>query len=359
MGSKGSQQKTEQTSTATSAPNAQAGALYGDILNQLQGYVQQNPNAPVYQGERVAQFTPDQLAAMGTVNQAQGAYQPYMQQAGQFAQQAGSAITPGQINAAMNPYQQQVIDATMAQMGQKNAQQMSSLKGTEAQQGAFGGSRAAVTEATLGGQQNMNMASTLAGLNNQNYTQAVAQAQANRAAAGTGAQLESGLGTQAMQLPMYGAQYQAQQGALQQKLAQQNLDVPYQNFLQQQAWTPQMLQFEAGLGTGVGSQMGGTSTNAGTTTTTPAQPNPWMQGLGLATSIAAMPVTGGASLGGLGISKLFSSTGGRINKADGGSVGSDIVGNAVRMARQMREGMAGGCKAKPECAQPHRAGPSH
>ena len=122
MGSKGSQQKTEQTSTATSAPNAQAGALYGDILNQLQGYVQQNPNAPVYQGERVAQFTPDQLAAMGTVNQAQGAYQPYMQQAGQFAQQAGSAITPGQINAAMNPYQQQVIDATMAQMGQKNAQ---------------------------------------------------------------------------------------------------------------------------------------------------------------------------------------------------------------------------------------------
>jgi len=400
MGSKGSQQKTEQTSTATSAPNAQAGALYGDILNQLQGYVQQNQNAPVYGGERVAQFTPDQLAAMGTVNQAQGAYQPYMQQAGQFAQQAGSAITPGQINAAMNPYQQQVIDATMAQMGQKNAQQMSSLKGTEAQQGAFGGSRAAVTEANLGGQQNMNMASTLAGLNNQNYTQAVAQAQANRAAAGTGAQLESGLGTQSMQLPFMGAQAQLQTGAQQQQLAQQNLDVPYQNFLQQQAWTPQMLQFEAGLGTGVGSQMGGTTTNTGQTTTTPAQPNPWMQGLGLATSIAAMPVTGGGSLFGNYLSsdkrakeniepvghlndgqKIYKynykgdphtqigliaqeverkhpeavgesnglktvnydlATRNAVHKADGGSVGSDIVGNAVRMARQMREGMAGG-----------------
>ncbi len=387
MGSKGSQQKTESTSTATSAPNAQAGALYSDVLGQLQNYVAQNPNAPTYQGQQVAQFTPDQLAAMGTVNQAQGAYQPYMQQAGQFAQQAGSAITPGQINAAMNPYQQQVIDATMAQMGQKNAQQMSSLKGTEAQQGAFGGSRAAVTEATLGGQQNMNMASTLAGLNNQNYTQAVAQAQANRSAAGTGAQLESGLGTQSMQLPFMGAQQQAQQGALQQQLAQQNLNVPYQNFLQQQAWTPQMLQFEAGLGTGVGSQMGGTSTNAGTTTTTPAQPNPWMQAAGLGLSAAAMfsdkrakeniepvghlndgqkiykynykgdphtqigliaqeverkhPEAVGES-NGLKTVNYDLATRNAVHKADGGSVGSDIVGNAVRMARQMREGMAGG-----------------
>ena len=260
MGSKGSQ-TTQSSSTATSAPNAQAGALYSDVLGQLQNYVAQNPNAPTYQGQQVAQFTPDQQTAMNTVNQAQGAYQPYLQQAGQFAQQAGSAITPGQISAAMSPYQQQVIDTTMAQMGQKNAQQMSSLEGTEAQQGAFGGSRAAVTEATLGGQQDMNMASTLAGLNNQNYSQAVAQAQGNRAAAGTGAQLESGLGTQSMQLPMYGAQQQLQTGAQQQQLAQQNLNVPYQQWLQQQSWTPQMLQFEAGLGTGVGSQMGGTTTN--------------------------------------------------------------------------------------------------
>ena len=387
MGSKGSQQKTEQTSTATSAPNAQAGALYGDILNQLQGYVQQNPNAPVYQGERVAQFTPDQLAAMGTVNQAQGAYQPYMQQAGQFAQQAGSAITPGQISAAMSPYQQQVIDATMAKMDQRNAQQMSSLKGTEAQQGAFGGSRAAVTEATLGGQQNMNAASTLAGLNSQNYSQAVAQAQGNRAAAGTGAQLESGLGTQAMQLPFMGAQAQLQTGAQQQQLAQQNLNVPYENFLQQQAWTPQMLQFEAGLGTGVGSQMGGTTTNAGTTTTTPAQASPWMQAAGLGLSAAMMfsdkrakeniepvghlndgqkiykynykgdphtqigliaqeverkhPEAVGES-NGLKTVNYDLATRNAVHKADGGSVGSDIVGNAVRMARQMREGMAGG-----------------
>ena len=342
MGSKGSQ-TTQSSSTATSAPNAQAGALYSDVLGQLQNYVAQNPNAPTYQGQQVAQFTPDQQTAMNTVNQAQGAYQPYLQQAGQFAQQAGSAITPGQISAAMSPYQQQVIDTTMAQMGQKNAQQMSSLEGTEAQQGAFGGSRAAVTEATLGGQQDMNMASTLAGLNNQNYSQAVAQAQGNRAAAGTGAQLESGLGTQSMQLPMYGAQQQLQTGAQQQQLAQQNLNVPYQQWLQQQSWTPQMLQFEAGLGTGVGSQMGGTTTNNGTSTMTPAQPSPWMQaaGLGLAAGMMFMP--GGAAVApAIAGAALKSATGGRINKADGGSVGSDIVGNAVRMARQMREGMAGG-----------------
>ena len=80
MGSKGSQ-TTQSSSTATSAPNAQAGALYSDVLGQLQNYVAQNPNAPTYQGQQVAQFTPDQQTAMNTVNQAQGAYQPYLQQA--------------------------------------------------------------------------------------------------------------------------------------------------------------------------------------------------------------------------------------------------------------------------------------
>ena len=108
-----------------------------------------------------------------------------------------------------------------------------------------------------------------------------------------------------------------------------------------------MLQFEAGLGTGVGSQMGGTSTNNGASTMTPAQPSNLGSMLGAGLALASIPLTGGASAAyaipaAAGAFGSMKSAGGRINKADGGSVGSDIVGNAVRMARQMREGMAGG-----------------
>jgi hypothetical protein len=293
--------------------------LYRSILSQAQQAAQTPYQA--YQGQQVAGFTPDQLQAMQTVAGAQGSYQPALATAMQYGTQAGQAITPSQIQAAMNPYTQNVVQSTMDVMNQQQAQAMSQLRGTEAQQGAFGGTRAAVAESNLAAQQERSKDQIVAGLMQQGYSNAVAQAQADRAAAGTGAGLMSGLAGQAANLPLSQAQAELGTGALQQQLAQQQLNVPYQQFLQAQAYPYQQLSWLAGLGTGVGSQLGGTSTSGGTTTTTPAQPSLLSQ------------ITGGAlALGSLGW-KPLSADGGRVpHKADGGAVGDglDIVGTMAK-----------------------------
>lgn len=71
-----------------------------------------------------------------------------------------------------NPYQQDVIDSTMGQLGQNRLvarnQQMSDI----GKAGAFGDDRRGIMEAELEGQQDRTAASTLAGLNSANYGQA-------------------------------------------------------------------------------------------------------------------------------------------------------------------------------------------
>jgi hypothetical protein len=71
-----------------------------------------------------------------------------------------------------NPYQQDVIDATMGQLNQSRLvgrnQQMSDI----GKAGAFGDKRRGIMEAELEGQQDRTAASTLAGLNSANFGQA-------------------------------------------------------------------------------------------------------------------------------------------------------------------------------------------
>ena len=119
MGSKGSQ-KTESTSTQQTSADPRAQALYTDVLSRAEAAAQQPYQA--YQGQLVAGFTPDQLAAMQGVRDVQGAYAPYFQTAAQYGQAAGQAISPSQIQQAMSPYIQGVIQPTLDVMtaeGQK------------------------------------------------------------------------------------------------------------------------------------------------------------------------------------------------------------------------------------------------
>ena len=180
MGSKGSQ-TTQSTSTQTSKADPRAEALYTDVLARAQAASQTPYQA--YQGQLVAGFTPDQLAAMQGVSGVQGTYAPMLQQAAQYATAAGQPISAAQINAAMSPYIQGVIQPTLDIMSQQQAQEMSKLRGTEAQQGAFGGTRGAVAEANLANQQLLAKNQMVASLMQQGYSQALAQAQADRTAA--------------------------------------------------------------------------------------------------------------------------------------------------------------------------------
>lgn len=93
----------------------------------------------------------------------------------------GGAITPEQIQAAMNPYISNVVDATQGQYDQLRANAMNSTNQEATNAGAFGGSRAAVTAGARLGQLDQGQAQTIASLLQGGYGQAQQFAQSQAA----------------------------------------------------------------------------------------------------------------------------------------------------------------------------------
>ena len=139
----------------------------------------------------LAGLTQDQKDAFALQREGIGSFQPFLTQAqqagttglGTTAQaisqlgQLGGAPTQTQLDAYMNPFQQAVIDTTMAELN-KQGQLAQSQLATQAQQaGAFGGSRFGVAQAELGEGLQDARARALAQLNLQNYGQAQAGVQ--------------------------------------------------------------------------------------------------------------------------------------------------------------------------------------
>lgn len=221
----------------------------------------------------VAQLNAQQQQGIGNVNAAAGAYKPYFDQAALTFSQGMRPAQPGELNTSqfMNPFQQQVIDATMKQMGQANQQAQSGALGTAISSGAFGGDRAGIAAANLANQQGLAMGSTLAGLNAQNYSQALAAAQqqqgvnlgatqADLARLMQGGQFYAGLGTAAQQAGLQGAEAQINAGTLGQQTEQAGLSALYNQFQQKNAYPFQVAQFLANIGMGTGALSGSTTT---------------------------------------------------------------------------------------------------
>ena len=92
-------------------------------------------------------------------------------------QGAAQAYDPNSAQGFMNPYQQQVIDASMRQIDRQNAIAQQGVQAQAAQAGAFGGSRDAIQRAEMQRNAADQKNSVIANLMNQGYTQAQAQAQ--------------------------------------------------------------------------------------------------------------------------------------------------------------------------------------
>lgn len=220
----------------------------------------------------VAQLNNQQLAGTNQINASAGAYQPYFAQAGEAMRAGMGSAQPGELNLGQfyNPYQQQVIDATMKQMGQANEQAQSGALGTAISSGAFGGDRAGIAAANLANQQGLAMGSTLAGLNAQNYNQALAAAQqqqgvqlgatqADLARLMQGGQFYAGLGQAAQQAGIQGGEAMLNAGTLGQQTEQAGLSALYNQFQQQQAYPFQIAQFLANIAMGTGALSGSTT----------------------------------------------------------------------------------------------------
>lgn len=300
------------TVVQNSQPPPQVMAAYQNVVNQSQNIGSQPLQQ--YTGPLVAGFTPDQTASMQEIQGAQGLATPYLNAATQYAGLGAAPIyqniqqfSPDAVSQYQNPYNQQVVQATQNLFNQQNAQQQNQLVGNAAAAGALGGDRQAVAQAQLAGQQQLTEAPQLANILSQGYGQALGelntqqQLQANVMGsdayrASNAAYQLGGLGSQAQQEALSGASALQQSGSLQQAMAQQQLNIPYEMFLQQQAYPYQQTNFEAGIAEGVGGMMGG---NSSTTSPSPS-------------SLGSVAGAGLAGLGGFGLGGGFSGLGDTI-----------------------------------------------
>lgn len=319
---------------------------YSSAYNNLLSQVQNTASTPYqnYSGPIVAGFNPQQEAAFGTVSNAAGATgdavaQPYY---GQAQNDFGAATTPlwsgvqqfspSSISQYESPYTSDVVNATENQFANTNAQQFNQAAGSAAEAGAFGGDRQAVLDAQIAGQQQTAEAPVIAGLENTGYTtaegefntQQQSQLGANEANAWLNSQAgfgEENLGSTAQNAEFAGANQESAVGSEQQALAQENLNVPYEQFLAQEAYPFQTEGWASGLETGLGGAAGSTSSSAGSSTgSTQNQTSLLSQIFGGLTS----------GIGLAGESGLFDGSGGGDNSpimaARGGGIGRDIGG---------------------------------
>lgn len=266
------------SSNTTSTVPPQVLAEYQNVTQQANQVASQPLNQ--YGGQIVAGLTPDETAAFQSINSMQGISQPYTQAASGLVGQSTQAINPQTVTAQNiqnyeSPYTQQVLNSTMAEENNQDAQQQAQLQGNAISSGAWGGDRSAVAQGILGGQQALANNATNAGILNQGYTQALQEANTQQQA-GIGAQeatqglqaqgalAENQLGTTALSNGLTGASAQLSAGQLQQQQAQSELNVPYEQFLQAQAYPFQTTGWLGNIAEGIGSNEGGSSTSSTT-----------------------------------------------------------------------------------------------
>jgi hypothetical protein len=247
--SKGGSETSTVTSQQTLDPFIRD-ALQRNVMAAQQ--VSQLPYQP-YSGPRVAGFRPAEQQAFDIAQQAVAGRVGSQQLAGatQAAQQA-AAFGPEQFqqNVAgfMSPYQQNVIDTTMARLSKARAERDAATKAQLAASRAFGNTRRGVYEAQLAAEQDLNTAQTLANLYQQGYGQA-----SGLAAGLPGQRLQASQQLAAL-APQALAQEQAYAGMLggvgqqQRGMAQQNLDLAYRDFLEQRGYPVEQLRIlQSGL----------------------------------------------------------------------------------------------------------------
>ena len=266
--------------TTTQVTNSRPPEEVIQNYNYVMGLAKDAQKAPFtpYTGEFTAPLTQTQQAGISNVNQAQGMALPAYATGAGLTMQGAQGVTPQFSQAGlqpyMSPYLNSVVGATMANINEQNASQRNALAGSAIQRGAFGGDRDKVAQAELARQQGLSTGQTIGNLLQSGYGQAlgqynqnIAQQQADQARRLAAGQQLASLGEGAQKSVLSGAQAQLAAGAQEQATNQALDTAKYNQFLSQQAYPFQTLSWLGSLATGLGSNMGGTSTSS---TTAPA-----------------------------------------------------------------------------------------
>ncbi len=289
-------------------------SAFGTIQN-TQGLAQPYFNqAAAYYQTAAQPITPMGFSANGWDNYTQNLPQiglDYLTYAGRRSEEAARPIDlmDYDISPYQNAYTTDVTNALSDLYARNNAEQFNQIRGNAAAQNAFGGDREAIAEAETAKQQKLAQDPTLAQVRQQGFAQAqeefnkqqaadlqrqlaerqyamaagqlglgigqgmwgefnTQQAQ-NTQAQDTSAWLQNYAGTNfanlgqlAQNAALSGANAQLGIGGMEQQLGQQMLNVPYYQFMQQQAYPYQQMGWLSNIATGLGGASGG---NASTT----------------------------------------------------------------------------------------------
>jgi len=202
-----------------------AGKTYLEDLSKAVGGFKEADLSQTMGSQFVAGMDPLQTQAQQLAVSGIGAYQP-------FLQSAAASAGPTAYQQFMSPYQQDVIDTTLAEFDRKTQMGLPALAQQAISAGAFGGGREGVQRAEYLSGADRNRAALQAQLLQQGFTQAQNLAQQNLVnQLQLGGAQQAFLGQDVGALSTFGAQNQAQQQAeltAQQQLAQAQLQQPIQ-----------------------------------------------------------------------------------------------------------------------------------
>ena len=140
------------------------------------------------------------------------------------------ATAAGGMAAYQNPYQQQVIDATLRDIGGAQQTAMNQLGAQASQAGAFGGSRHGIAEAESNKGFNQQALDAVSRMRQQGFNTALGASQADmQRQLGAASQL-AGLGQQSFGYGQAIQNQQMQQGAMQQQMMQNLINSAKQQF---------------------------------------------------------------------------------------------------------------------------------
>ena len=221
--------------------------------------------APQVAGQDILQQAAQQRAIAGL-----GSFQP-------FLQQAQASTGPQAFQQFMSPYQQQVIDTSLAEFDRQAQTQQQTIRDQAVASGAFGGGREGVALAEYGAASDRNRAALQAGLLQQGFGQAQAAAQQNFAnQMGIASALPGLQGTDITRLGQLGAINQAQKQAEIDAVREANRMAAFQ--------PQEELNRFADITTGIMGGMRGT----GTSTQNIPNPSPLSTALGVGSTLAGI-----------------------------------------------------------------------
>ena len=253
------------TTTSSVAIPPEVMARYNDVNKQAQATAgtpfQQystDPNA------FVAPLNQQQNAGIGGINQYANAAQPVYGAAMQGTANAYQGFNAPNyqqgVQEYMNPFLQNAMGSTAAQMQNINQQEQQKMLGNEISSGAFGGDRGKVAQAALINQQNLALGNTLGNMASSGYQNAAQNYITGLGQQGALAGQMGSLGAASQQAGLQGAQAQLGAGTLGQQTTQAGQTALYNQFQQQQAYPFQVAQFLANIAEGTGALSGSTTT---------------------------------------------------------------------------------------------------